>query len=295
MQLYVTHVGGLGNGIGPASIILALGQDVDLTIIEANIGGREWGGYERRAGEYAQKAGLGSVKFVPAVVAASEQDRDFYQNGDPRSSGLFPPNEMAKDFRRKGGSSDLVWGDATVAKSVDRVRTTTLDALLAEEKIDQPDVLSMDIQGGELDAMIGAEKVLEGVTCVVAEMEFYEMYKGQGMAFDIAAVLDALGFFYVGNASQEQWYPSTCMLGRGVYAVCEAIFIKDYRLTNDFHQLIALALASNAFECHWSTLEAVGRAETLFPDRAQRFLGGVSPASQVLRKARTWIEAEMRK
>ena len=58
------------------------------------------------------------------------------------------------------------------------IETNTLDCIIKELDLPQPDILSMDIQGAELAALQGATKVIQNeLLCIVTEIEFCEIYK----------------------------------------------------------------------------------------------------------------------
>ena len=77
-----------------------------------------------------------------------------------------------------------------------RKRTITLDTLVkAHDK--HYDMLVMDVQGAELLVLRGAEKVLEGVKCVITEVNTKELYAGCAQIEDLDAFLGERGFVRV--------------------------------------------------------------------------------------------------
>jgi FkbM family methyltransferase len=67
------------------------------------------------------------------------------------------------------------------------VITETLDHFFAQNFPDGPkfSVIILDIQGGELDALIGGTNALRDAILVVSEVSRFPMYKGQGLYEDI--------------------------------------------------------------------------------------------------------------
>lgn len=81
----------------------------------------------------------------------------------------------------------LAFGYARVIE----VPVTTLDAFGR-----QPDVLKLDLQGGELAALRGAAKILPGVKAVLCEVNFVARYKGCPLAHEVTAFLYAFGLHF---------------------------------------------------------------------------------------------------
>jgi FkbM family methyltransferase len=73
------------------------------------------------------------------------------------------------------------------------IETVTLDRLCEDRGIDTLDILKMDIQGGELMALKGAETMLArgAIRLIVLEVLFQALYKDQPMFWDLADYLRA--------------------------------------------------------------------------------------------------------
>ncbi len=80
------------------------------------------------------------------------------------------------------------------------VSTKMLDTFLAENKINEIDILKIDVQGGELLVFEGARETLKNkkVKIIYAEIWFIEGYQGQPLYHDIAAYLATFGYFPFG-------------------------------------------------------------------------------------------------
>lgn len=87
--------------------------------------------------------GIRSVKVESYAVSAGASDSTFFQvvSGDTTRNGLRPPS-----------STDVV---APVP-----VRTLSLDEYVVEAGLPRIDVIKLDVEGGELDVLRGAERVL---------------------------------------------------------------------------------------------------------------------------------------
>lgn len=88
----------------------------------------------------------------------------------------------------------------TVPEENIKVVTKTLDTFLAENKINEIDILKIDVQGGELLVFEGAKETLKNkkVKIIYAEIWFIEGYKGQPLYHDIASYLATFGYFPFG-------------------------------------------------------------------------------------------------
>jgi FkbM family methyltransferase len=80
-----------------------------------------------------------------------------------------------------------------------RVRTVTLDTLFDKLGIpqDRYDLINLDIQGAELLALRGAEKILAGVRAVYTEVNTKELYAGCAQLGEMDEFLEARGFVRV--------------------------------------------------------------------------------------------------
>jgi hypothetical protein len=113
--------------------------------------------------------------------------------------------------------------------SLDRqinVSLIDLDSLIQEGVVPEPDFLSMDIQGGEFDALTGAKGALDrSILGIETEVEFLEIYKDQPLYHDQARVLDEFSFRLIDIPAFQKWFPGPA-IGKGFATVAEPIFIK---------------------------------------------------------------------
>lgn len=96
-------------------------------------------------------------------------------------------------------SSILEWGTHKEKRPdcdfVERrtLRSTTIDTLVDTYGI-TADYLSMDLQGGEMYALRGAERFLQGVNYIFTEVNFAELYAGCVRVGELDAWLGGRGF-----------------------------------------------------------------------------------------------------
>src|SRR5579871_1590799 len=84
-----------------------------------------------------------------------------------------------------GGS--LLPGSSSVREVV--VRAAPLEELLAADDVKGPALLKLDVQGYELEALIGCRSLLDRFDDVVAELMLVEDRPGQALASDVVALL----------------------------------------------------------------------------------------------------------
>jgi FkbM family methyltransferase len=87
-------------------------------------------------------------------------------------------------------------------ETVATVRSVTLDDWATGEDV-RPDLLWLDLQGGELDALRGGEHVLESVSAIHAEVSVIEEYEGCALYPEVRAWLAERGFEPVVEAMPE--------------------------------------------------------------------------------------------
>ncbi len=85
------------------------------------------------------------------------------------------------------------------------VPTITLDEFCLEKSIEHIDILKMDIQGGELNALEGASELLKNnqIDVVYTELLFRKMYEDQAIAFQIYDKMHHNGYQLFGYYSMR--------------------------------------------------------------------------------------------
>lgn len=86
------------------------------------------------------------------------------------------------------------------ADRVITVETVTLDAFCARHRLDRIQILKMDIQGAELQALRGASGLLErqAIGLVYTEMNFGQLYEGQGTFHEVCQLLSTYSYSLYG-------------------------------------------------------------------------------------------------
>jgi FkbM family methyltransferase len=85
------------------------------------------------------------------------------------------------------------------------VETRTLDSIIDSHSIMRKSLLKIDVQGFEMEVLLGSEKLLSSFQYVYVECSFVELYEGQALANQIVSWLTERGFVLRGiyNASSD--------------------------------------------------------------------------------------------
>lgn len=97
------------------------------------------------------------------------------------SSSILKPSAIARRYH----------GDKMNIQQVIEVEQVLIDDELANRAID---ILKLDLQGYELEALKGATRSLSNTKVITTEVEFVPLYEGQPLFRDLDAFLSARGF-----------------------------------------------------------------------------------------------------
>jgi FkbM family methyltransferase len=126
--------------------------------------------------------------FQAAIYRESGTTRTFYvASNDGMSSsllqfdrhrGFFPNVRTQREFK---------------------VETVTLDDFFTTNFPSKPypEAIVLDIQGAELDALQGSEKIIENAKIIVSEISRYKLYRNQGLFEEINRLLEGHGYLCV--------------------------------------------------------------------------------------------------
>lgn len=120
----------------------------------------------------------------------------FYKNKYAPASSMLPMEEKYK----------VIYPFLATATKT-KVKTTTLDSYFEKIKLQKKILLKIDTQGTEYLILRGGEKILKNVFIIHIETSFDAMYKNQGTFKDITEYLTKLGFNYMGETRESQFYP----------------------------------------------------------------------------------------
>lgn len=102
-------------------------------------------------------------------------------------------NEIVTFYEMETGSS-IYAETSPYARTAVSKPLRALDALLAAQQLPLPDFIKIDVQGYELEVLLGAENALSNATAVLIEVSLLPINKGCPLIKDIMNFFDARGF-----------------------------------------------------------------------------------------------------
>ncbi len=133
-----------------------------------------------------QFAGNQKIHIVPKAIAREKGVSIFYVNEKDETNSLLPrPISERRYYPKFAGPKDTI-----------EVDTISLDEFISESNISIIDILKFDIQGGELNALHGAKKLLERRTTplIYTEIMFIPHYEGAPLLHEIWSFLANYGY-----------------------------------------------------------------------------------------------------
>jgi FkbM family methyltransferase len=126
--------------------------------------------------------GVFGITLLPIALTNYIGQAPFYATRVSEASSLLQPTERVIEL-----SSQHKYDHAKID-----VSTTTLDQYCKMNDIGSIDILKLDIQGSELDALKGAEKLLQAgkITLIYSEVTLAETYRNQSRFVDIVSYLN---------------------------------------------------------------------------------------------------------
>ncbi|HZD36613.1 MAG TPA: FkbM family methyltransferase [Nitrososphaeraceae archaeon] len=158
---------------------------------------------------------LSNVRIFNLAISSHTGTSNFYINFRSYTNSLLP--------RSKWG--EIYHFEQTTPVGSCEVRLVTLDDWREQFDIeDGIDIVKLDIQGGELEALRGAPDLLSStVKLVYSEIQFVPLYEGACLYFELASFLEKIDFhlyqFYDLKSAPD---------GRLIYG--DALFARSYVL-----------------------------------------------------------------
>ena len=155
-----------------------------------------------------------SYEILPHALSDVDKPRNLNLCRKPQVSSLYKPN---RDFLDRFPDSERF-----DVMQVERVDCVTLDKL----NLANIDFLKLDIEGAENDVIKGAQTTLNLVLGLELEVEFIEIYSGQGLFGDICNELSSHGFEFVDFVHLSRWQRNG-IYGHGQCVAGDALFLKS--------------------------------------------------------------------
>jgi FkbM family methyltransferase len=148
----------------------------------------------------------------------------FYQTNWAATGSLFRPNQaLLEVFQNLHEFTTLVAEHPVQTKRLDDV-----------EDIGDVDFMKLDVQGAELMVLQGAQRVLQGVSVILVEVEFVELYERQPLFADVDRHLRSQGFVFhtlhgVGlRCFKPLMYADDRNRGMNQYLWADAVYVRDW-------------------------------------------------------------------
>jgi FkbM family methyltransferase len=213
------------------------------------------------------------VRFLPYSAGPTNGHALLHVTRKPGCSSLLPPDPEAVAPFPYGRQFDVV-------KTVP-VTTMTVDAICDREGL-WIDVLKLDIQGAELDALKGATGTLARCLAVETEVEFNPIYQGQPLFAQVDTFLRGLGFMLLG-LRRDYWRRSSKRhAAGGTLMHGDALYVHEGRLSVDPEKARIVFTAYKQFD---RGIEV--RSAQLW----QRIAGSVMRRIAPHRQWRAWLDA----
>ncbi len=182
--------------------------------------------------------------YLPYAVGDGTE-REFKQCNFPMTSSLYEPNaEFIKYFQQLPDLKKVV--------KRTKMKTVRLDDI---PEVPLIDAIKIDVQGAELDCLIGGRQKLSRATMIVAEVEWVPLYKDQPLFAEVDQELRRQGFLL---------HALTPNMGRCVKPILidrdptrfgsqvlwsNAIYIRDLRTWGQMDEELLLKTAVLLHEC----------------------------------------------
>lgn len=177
-------------------LVRNIGEDVTLTLVDVgSVGGLKdrWRLLEGRVHSYcfdpreddASPREESGRTVLPFAVGRTQGTADFYRTRFGNMSSMLRPNaDTLYRFQDREMKAQVV--------SVEKLMIRPLDDVIPESTID---ALKVDAQGGELEVLLGAQKLLgSGLLLAEVEVSFIERYVAQPLFGDVVAFMRSHGF-----------------------------------------------------------------------------------------------------
>jgi len=132
--------------------------------------------------------GRAAITVIPVAASRTRGTARFHVSRASDSSSLL--EITAANTQAFAGTEEA---------RVIEVQTAPLDDLLDGIALDPPCLLKIDVQGSELDVLMGAERTLQSIDEALVECSLIELYRGQALASDVVRHMTERGFRGSGN------------------------------------------------------------------------------------------------
>jgi FkbM family methyltransferase len=130
--------------------------------------------------------GLSNVKVYQLALGDASGEIEFHVNSHSHSSSILPLASSHLDAFPDARESTII-----------RVEVSTLDKVFEGVEMQHPVLLKLDVQGYELQVLLGGQELLAHVDYVLLEASFKPMYQGEPVFVDIEKKMREFGFEFL--------------------------------------------------------------------------------------------------
>jgi hypothetical protein len=141
------------------------------------------------------------------ALGAANEEAEFHVSAADDSSSLLPIGQRQREAF-----------PGTDERTTMTVQVRRLDEVLRPEELVAPVLIKIDVQGGELGVLQGAEEILQSIDAVLVEVSFVELYAGQALADEVWRHLQSHGFSCRGVWSMTYGVRGECLQGDLLFA-----------------------------------------------------------------------------
>ena len=174
-----------------------------------------------------------NYRIINAVIWSEKTEVSFNLCRKPQVSSVFKPNTEFLEKFPEAKRFEIV--------NTNSLESTTLDSELGDTKVD---FVKLDIQGGELFALMGMQNHLSSCLGLEIEVEFSSIYKKQPLFGEVYNYLNHFGFEFIDFTNLCRWERNAhnsygqCIFGDGLWMRSPEDVAKNY--SNKFLEYILI-------------------------------------------------------
>jgi FkbM family methyltransferase len=161
-----------------------------------------------------------SVTLHRIALSDIEGILPFYKTRNQAASSLLPPEEFIMKLSVNHNYDYEIL----------EIPVTTIDLLIRKKIIERPDIMKIDVQGGELAVLKGAESFLrnQDVLLIYLEITHAETYKNQSVFSELITFLTEMNYIlwdllpFVYTVTGRIWYSNALFLSSNASKKIEA-------------------------------------------------------------------------
>jgi FkbM family methyltransferase len=173
----------------------------------------------------------------------------------PQVSSIYTPNTNFISRYPDPGRFDVL--------KTDIINTTKLDNIT----IKNPDFIKLDIQGAELNALIGGKKILKETFGLEIEVEFLPLYLTQPLFGDVTSFLSEHDFEFIDFVNLYRWERNShnghghCVFGDALYLKSPEFIVKKKLGIARISSYLGILLLYKRFDLIRRVLELIPNKE----------------------------------